>query len=244
MAISLSAIIITKNEEKHLARAIQSVREVVEEVVVVDSGSTDGTMALASQLADVAVFHQFEDFAKQYNFAASITKNAWVLSLDADEVLTPELQERIRKIKQEPHLRYAAFCFPRKTYDRNGNLLFTTNSYPGFHYRLYNRDLCWVRKPVHSSLEVRGKKKFYPEHLLHYPDYDRVPEKENLYNRMKQLPSEPRPRYTLLQTLDNFWWHFRALFIDLAFWRKGPKYWKHGATILFHLAGVRMKQKT
>lgn len=240
MPIKLSFTVITKNEEKCLAACLANIRDVADEIVVVDSGSTDRTMEIATEMADVAVFHEFEDFAKQYNYAASITKYPWMFNIDADELLTDELKERIRKIKLKGTGKYLAFCFPRKTFDRDGKLLFTTNSYPGFHYRLYNRDRCWIRRPVHVTLEVPGKKKFYPEHFLHYPNYDKVGDKEELYNRMKKIPAEPRPRYSRLQTIGNFWWHFRALFLDLGFLWKGPKYWKHGTMILIHLVGVRL----
>lgn len=242
MPIKLSFTVITKNEEKCLAQCLDNIRDVADEIVVVDSGSTDRTMEIAKEKADVAIFHEFEDFAKQYNYAASITKYPWMFNIDADELLTDELKERIRKIKNQDEHPYLAYCFPRKTFDRDGKLLFTTNSYPGFHYRLYNRDKCWVRRPVHCTLEVPGKKKFYPEHFLHYPNYDRVPEKEDLYTRMKKIPIEPRPKYPIWKTASNFWWHFRALFLDLGFLWKGPRYWKHGSVILIHLAGVRISK--
>src|SRR5262245_20623085 len=179
--MKISAAIITKNEEKSLPKCIASIRDVVDEVIVVDSGSTDNTLKVARELADVVEHRDFDDFSSQRNYAASNAKNAWIFMIDADEQLTDELKQRIWKIKREEKSRYQAYCFPRMTFDRDGKMLFNIVSYPGFHFRLYHRDFCQWHYPVHETLEVHGKKKFCPEHLLHYPDYDRVPDKLELY---------------------------------------------------------------
>ncbi|PWT92878.1 MAG: hypothetical protein C5B54_02825 [Acidobacteria bacterium] len=240
--MQISATIITKNEERSLPKCLASIRDVVDEIVLVDSGSTDRTLDIARESCDQAVHHEFEDFSSQKNYAASIAKHSWILNIDADEMLTDELKQRIWKIKREEQSRYQAYCFPRMTFDREGKMLFNIVSYPGFHYRLYHRDFSRWLYPVHETLEVHGKKKFCPEHLLHYPDYDRVPEKVELYNRLKI--EKQRRTYSPFETLGNFWFHFRALFIDLGFYRKGWTYWKHGAQILFHLAGLRLREKS
>jgi glycosyltransferase involved in cell wall biosynthesis len=241
--MKITAAIITKNEEQKLADCIQDVRSVADEVVVVDSGSNDRTLEIARQSADIARVQPFENFSRQRNFAASHASNSWILSIDADERLSNELKERILKLKQEENPRYQAYCFPRKTYGRDGQMLFNIVSYPGFHYRLYHRDFCRWRNPVHETLEVDGRRKFCPEHLLHYPNYDLVPEKETLYNRLKLERDREKRSYTIFETISNFWFHFRALFIDLGFYRKGWVYWKHGAQILIHLAGLRLTNR-
>lgn len=241
--MKITATIITKNEERALPQCLQSIRGSVDEIVVVDSGSSDRTMEIARAGAQVAVEHTFENFSKQKNFAASLASHPWIFNIDADELLSDELKARLNRLRAEPTPRYQAYCFPRKTYGRDGEMLFNIVSYPGFHYRLYHRDFCRWRNPVHETLEVDGKRKFLPEHLLHYPNYDRVPQKEELYNSLKKQPDPEKKRYTFLQTLGNFWFHFKALFIDLGFYRKGWTYWKHGAHILVHMAGLRLKQR-
>jgi glycosyltransferase involved in cell wall biosynthesis len=240
--MQISAVIITKNEAESLPGCLQNIRDLVEEIVVVDSGSSDRTIEKAKQFADLVMEHPFEDFSKQRNYAASLASNSWILTVDADELLSPELKERIQKLKQETNARYQAYCFPRKTFRKDGSLVFNIVSYPGFHYRLYHRDFCRWKNPVHEALEVNGRRKFYPEHLLHHPDYDRVPEKEELYNSLKRN-RENKSALSILDAADNFLFHFRALFIDLEFYRKGWIYWKHGAQILIHLAGLRLKQR-
>ena len=241
--MKISATIITKNEERALPQCLESIRDCVDEIVVVDSGSTDRTLEIARAGAQVVVEQPFENFSRQKNFAASRASHPWILNIDADELLSDELKTRLDQLRREPNPRYQAYCFPRKTYGRDGQMLFNIVSYPGFHYRLYHRDFCRWRNPVHETLEVDGKRKFLPEHLLHYPNYDRVPEKERLYGSLKNQQDPEKKRYTLLQTLGNFWFHFKALFIDLGFYRKGWTYWKHGAHILVHLAGLRLRQR-
>ena len=241
--MKITATIITKNEEQALPQCLKSIRDSVDEIVVVDSGSTDRTMEIARAGAQLVVEHPFENFSRQKNFAASLASHPWIFNIDADELLSDELKVRLAALRAEPNPRYQAYCFPRKTYGKDGQMLFNIVSYPGFHYRLYHRDFCRWRNPVHETLEVDGKRKFLPEHLLHYPNYDRVPEKEELYESLKKEPDREKRSYTPLQTLGNFWFHFRALFIDLAFYRKGWTYWKHGAHILIHLAGLRMRQR-
>ena len=242
--MEISATIITRNEERVLAECIRNIRDVVDEVVVVDSRSTDKTQSLARELADLVVENPFEDFSQQKNFAASKASHSWILNIDADELLSDELKARIRNLKSEKHPGYQAFCFPRKTYGRDGKMLFNIISYPGFHYRLYHRDFCHWRNPVHETLEVKGRRKFFPEHLLHYPDYDRVPQKEQLYGRLKEETSKRVRRFSFREASENFWFHFRALFIDLGFYKKGWMYWKHGFHILIHLTGLRLKQRS
>ncbi|GHT39510.1 glycosyl transferase [Bacteroidia bacterium] len=91
--ISLS--VITKNEEKTLPLCIESVKGLVDEIVVVDSGSVDRTVEIAKTMGAKVVYNEFKSFAAQQTFAMNLCSNDWVLHLDADEALTPELREEI-----------------------------------------------------------------------------------------------------------------------------------------------------
>ena len=93
-----------------------NIRDIVDEIIVVDSGSTDRTAEVARQNSDVFVEHAFENFSKQKNYAASLAKNPWILNIDADELLSDELKQRIVEIQQERTPRYQAYCFPRKDF--------------------------------------------------------------------------------------------------------------------------------
>jgi glycosyltransferase involved in cell wall biosynthesis len=93
----LTALILTFNEDKHIARCIASVRQVASRIVVVDSGSTDATVELARAAGAEVVFHPFETQARQLNWALDSIPIAttWTMRLDADEHLTPELVDEI-----------------------------------------------------------------------------------------------------------------------------------------------------
>ena len=86
----LSASLITFNEEHNLPRVLKSLQGIADEIVVVDCGSTDRTQAIAHEHGAKVVAHAWNNFAEQKNFAGAAVSNDWILSLDADEELSPE----------------------------------------------------------------------------------------------------------------------------------------------------------
>jgi glycosyltransferase involved in cell wall biosynthesis len=111
----ISACIISFNEEKKLEDCLKSLQSVVDEIIIVDSLSSDNTIKIAEKYTD-KIFHQkFLGHIEQKNLAVSKAENDWILSLDCDERLTPELQQSILSIKQ--NLAAAdAYCMHRKTF--------------------------------------------------------------------------------------------------------------------------------
>ena len=107
--IKLSVFIITKNEEDRIRCAIDSVKEIADEVVVVDSGSTDQTVAIAKSLGANVIVRDWPGYVKQKAFAEGLCKNDWVLNIDADESLTPELQNEIKTTLKNIHEKQFAF---------------------------------------------------------------------------------------------------------------------------------------
>mgnify|MGYP005989397609 FL=1 len=93
----LTVIILTKNEEKHIARAIQSVHLIADSIVVVDSGSTDKTIQIAKKMGAKVLFNPFVTQAKQFNWALEqLPANTdWIFRLDADEIVSPELAQSL-----------------------------------------------------------------------------------------------------------------------------------------------------
>ena len=100
--LKLSATIITYNEEKNIARCLDSIINVVEDIVVVDSYSTDGTEKICSDYGVRFVKNEFAGYREQKNFALTLTKHNYVLSLDADEALDQEAQHKIVKLMDNP----------------------------------------------------------------------------------------------------------------------------------------------
>ena len=94
--MNISLVMIVKNEEKNLAKCLNSVENLVDEIVIVDSGSTDKTIEIAKTFGAKIFKREFDSFSNQKNYALSIATNEWVLHLDADEVLSKELVEEIK----------------------------------------------------------------------------------------------------------------------------------------------------
>jgi len=99
MRLPISAIIITLNEEKNIRDCFESIKDLVDEILVIDSGSIDGTLDIAKKYTDKIYHHEFVNFAQQRNWAQDnlSIKNEWVLHLDADERISPELAQSIRE---------------------------------------------------------------------------------------------------------------------------------------------------
>lgn len=95
----LSLYIVAMNEEKRLARTLESAKNLVDEIVIVDSGSTDGTEKIAKSYGARFIFHEWESIGHQVKFAEEQCKYDWVLRLDADEVIPEKLTDEIRQIK-------------------------------------------------------------------------------------------------------------------------------------------------
>ncbi len=239
----VTACLLCRNEERNLEKYFDRLRPLVREFVVVDSGSTDKSLEIAGRHADVVVAHPLVSFSAQRNLASSRAAHRWVLHLDADESMTDALTDAITQLFESGSIElYAAFCFPRKTFDEQGRLRKIVESYPGFHYRLYDRGRCrWV-KPVHETLEIGGPKKFVPHHILHYPDYSRVPEKLALYTDLKDSSSSEPRRTTALSMASNFVFHAKALYVDLGMWKR-PEDFVYAFRWLLHQAGVRLRRR-
>ena len=102
----LSVVIITHNEEVNIPRCIHSVKDLVDEILIVDSFSTDRTVEICNAYGCKVISHQFEGYGQQKQFGVEQAGNDWILSLDADEVVTDELKQEIRTLLQKepiPH---------------------------------------------------------------------------------------------------------------------------------------------
>lgn len=100
--IPVTCTIIARNEADRITRTIESVRDLVDEVLVVDSGSTDGTQALAASLGARVVHNDWVGYGPQKRFAEDAARNDWILNLDADEWLSDELREELRALLSNP----------------------------------------------------------------------------------------------------------------------------------------------
>jgi glycosyltransferase involved in cell wall biosynthesis len=162
----ISATIVALNEERNIRRAIESLT-CVDEVVVVDSGSADRTPEIAAELGSRVIEQPWRGYAGQKNFAAKSAAHDWILSIDADEAVTPELAKEILALKQtEPDM--AGYSMPRLA-QYLGRWIRHSGWYPDRKVRLYHRGRAtWVGDYVHESVRVSGGEGRLRGDLLHY----------------------------------------------------------------------------
>jgi glycosyltransferase involved in cell wall biosynthesis len=163
----ITATIITFNEEDHIAEAVASLA-CCDEVLVVDSGSTDRTREIASGLGARVFTRPWEGYSKQKNFAAEQAGNDWILSIDADERLSIELADGIAQWKKtEAHVS-AALSMPRRAFYL-GRWINHSGWYPDRKIRLYDRRRCRWEGIVHERMRVEGTVEYLRGDLLHFP---------------------------------------------------------------------------
>jgi glycosyltransferase involved in cell wall biosynthesis len=162
----LSVTVITKNEAADIGETLASVRW-ADEIVVVDSHSTDDTVAIARRHTDRVVVRDWAGYIDQKNYAASLAAHDWILSVDADERVTPELAAEVKgRLQDAP--REAAFRIPRVTWHL-GRWIRTTDWYPDHQLRLYDRRAAqWTGRYVHEAVTVRGATGMLRGELQHY----------------------------------------------------------------------------
>jgi glycosyltransferase involved in cell wall biosynthesis len=150
----VSVIIITRNEAAHIDAVLQSVSW-ADEVIVVDAESTDDTVALARRHASQVLVRPWQGYSNQKTFAAGLARHDWILSVDADERVTPALADDVqRALEAEPAAR--GFEVPRVTFHL-GRWIRSTDWYPDYQLRLYDRRHArWSDRPVHESVVVDG----------------------------------------------------------------------------------------
>lgn len=163
---ALTVTIITLDEADHIAAAIESVSW-ADEVIVVDAGSTDDTVAIARAHGARTETRAWTGWVDQKNYAASLARNDWILSLDADERVTPALAAEIRALlANEP--RYRGYRIRRVTFHL-GRWIRTTDFYPDCQTRLYHRRAArWRGRYVHESVRVDGPVGRLQGELQHY----------------------------------------------------------------------------
>jgi glycosyltransferase involved in cell wall biosynthesis len=164
--MKISAAIITLNEERNVVRAIESLG-CCDEIVVVDSGSTDRTVEVARRLGARVVEEPWHGYARQKNLAAGAVANEWVLSIDADEALSEALEGEILTIKKDGP-RADGYSMPRRA-QYCGRWILHSGWYPDRKVRLYHRDRAeWAGEYVHESVRVRGRVAELESDLLHF----------------------------------------------------------------------------
>jgi glycosyltransferase involved in cell wall biosynthesis len=162
----ISATIITHNEAANVVRAIRSL-DCADEILVVDSGSTDETVKIAARLGARTIVHPWEGFAAQKSFAVTQASHDWILSLDADEELNEEARAAVREWKQSVPAA-AAYQFARRA-QYLGRWILHSGWYPDWKIRLFDRSKArWAGDYVHESVVAEGPVETMTGEILHY----------------------------------------------------------------------------
>ena len=217
----ISGLIITFNEEKNIQEILDDF-SICDEIIVVDSFSSDQTVAIAQQNPKVKIIqHAFEDFTKQRNVALDAAANDWVLFLDGDERITPELrQEMILELdkadKKDAYYFYRKFYFAGKPINFSGT---QTDK----NFRLFRKSKCRyvADKKVHETLAVNGSIGVFNNKLLHFSvsDYDSYKDKMIHYGELKgqELFNKGKKFSVFIQYLKSAFKFFKTYFLRLGF---------------------------
>lgn len=168
----LSVVILTLNEEKNIGRCIDSVKDIADEIVVVDSFSEDDTRKICEEKNATFIQHKFEGYIEQKNWAIKQARYLYVLSLDADETLSVKLKERIKDIKEEG-FQYDGYVFNRLT-NYCGKWIKHCGWYPDRKFRLWNKEKgMWKGQNPHDRFEMQpgARVQYINEDILHYSFY-------------------------------------------------------------------------
>lgn len=226
---NVSVIIITKNEEKNLRGCLESVRW-ANEIIVVDAFSSDATVAIAKEFTSKIFEKEWEGFAKQKAYALSLANNGWVLSIDADEQISPHLREEILSLNDETVSGYEIL---RENYFLKKKIT-TCGWDKDYQLRLFKKEKTKVTvdKLVHEGFLVDGEKKNLTFPMYHFTtaSLEKMIGKINYYSSLHAIENSfSEKKITGLSILLHGVSAFLRPYISL----KGYKDGMHGLLISF-----------
>ncbi len=216
--MKLTGIILTRNEADHIAACIESLR-FADYILVFDSFSEDDTVRLAKEAGAEVIQRAFDDYAGQRNAALKAVEGRadWVLFVDADERVTPELAAEVREVMEKPG--YAGWRIPRYNYIF-GKLTLGAGWYPDYQTRLLRIGHAQYdpERQVHELVLLDGEEGTLMQHFIHY-NYRNAAQfaaKQRRYSAydaqiMYQQGIHPKPQNYILQPWRQFWWRFVTL---------------------------------
>ncbi len=165
----LSAVIITKNEATNIARCIQSLNGLVTEIIVIDAFSTDETVQIAKDLGARVIQKEWEGYSQNKNYGNQLAKNDWIISIDADEVITKDLNSHLQQLTLKENTVYSI----NRLNNYCGQWIRHCGWHPDWNIRLFNRKIAqWKGDFVHEKLAFSNKVKVVRlKGLLHHYSY-------------------------------------------------------------------------
>lgn len=209
----ISALAITFNEEENVKRYIESL-SFADEIIFIDSQSTDKTVEIAEQMGVRVIQRKFDDFSNQRNFAINQTKNDWIVFFDLDEIMTSELEQEIIQTVNSKTDKVAFFV------KRNFFFLGRKMKFGGWQndkaIRLFNKSYCkYNGNLVHEVVESKGKTGVLKNSLNHYSykNFDNYNDKLNLYSKLQaenlyNKKVKPNPYHLFFRPFYRFLWQY------------------------------------
>jgi len=206
MSNKLSVVIISKNEEKFIANAVKSAL-FADEVLVLDSGSTDSTCLIAQELGAKVLHQDWLGFGMQKNKAVELAKNDWVFVLDSDERITPELQLEILNTLKNPVVEGYHVARLNNFF---GKYIKYCGLYPDYSIRLFNKQKGRFNEvTVHESVQIQGTTAKLKNHMLHLA-FDSV---EEFSNKQKKYATLSQKKKNLIKAFISPIWTFLKIYI-------------------------------
>jgi len=216
--LKLSVVILTKNESSRIHRCLDSIKGWADEIIVIDDNSIDKTRQIAAEMGARVIQKKMEVEGKHRNWAYAQAKHEWVLSLDADEVLTPELKEEIERVLKS-NTSYNGFTIPRKNFIGDYWLKWG-GFYPSSQLKLFKKSkFRWEEVEVHPRAFLEGECGHLTKDLLHYTyrnfsdflaklNNQTTLEAQKWFNVYKENPRKASYKmnlgHTLWRTIDRF----------------------------------------
>ncbi len=210
----LSIVILTFNSQRYLTKVLNSTL-FADEVVLIDSGSSDATLQIAQKFNNVKIIHQeWLGFGKQKQAGVEACSNNWVFILDSDEIITDELKDEILNLD----FACKAYFIPRLNYFF-GKPIRHCGLYPDATLRLFDKNFArFSEDKVHEKVETKEKTAILNNHMLHFA-YENIEEFITKQNRYSSLNSKNR----IVKAIFNpYWTFFKIYFLRLGFlegWR-------------------------
>jgi glycosyltransferase involved in cell wall biosynthesis len=238
---SITAVIITHNEARNIQRCLASLKSVADEIIVVDSFSTDDTLAICKQEGAIVQQQTWLGFGPQKNVGIQLAKHDYILSLDADEALDEALKKEILAAKNQGL--NGVYDFTRLNY-YYGKFLYHGHEYPDYKIRLFPKaTVRWNEELVHETLLVPDDlpKKRLKGHLLHYT-YFTIQEHVTKANKYTNLGAELNYRKGKKASWFKILFGPLATFIQAYIIKGGFLDGGHGFIVaVFHAYGTFMK---
>lgn len=195
----ISGIIICKNEEKNIEECLKSIQW-CDEIIIVDSGSTDKTVEIAKKYTDKIFFNEWKGFSNQRKFALTKVSNEWVFVLDADERCTSDLATEIKTILSPANLQTKGFYIPRKSFFLNKWVKYC-GWYPDYKLRLFEKNFVKITdRLVHEGYEINGDTGKLKNDIMHYTvnSISEFTEKINHYSSLSAIEKSNKKKITFL----------------------------------------------